>query len=100
MHENIIKEDLSEIQKTNQIAVNSRICIEDIDTGEEFVFRLVSHERLNVKRNKISTLTPLGKALLGHKTGNIVRWQSPTRLRNFKVRSVCYSHEFIEKLNI
>ncbi|MBF0235152.1 MAG: GreA/GreB family elongation factor [Desulfamplus sp.] len=74
--------------KINSITVHSKICIEDLDTGEEFSFILVPPECLDSKNGKISISTPIGQALLGQNNGNVIRWQAPTRLRKFRVKSV------------
>lgn len=75
-------------QEINSITENSKICIEDLDTGEEFAFSFVPPEKMDSHNSKISILTPIGRALSGHKAGDVIRWQSPIRLREFKVIAV------------
>ena len=43
------------------------------EDGEEQVFRLVTSIRGNSMKNLISTESPMGKAILGHKAGDRVQ---------------------------
>lgn len=73
----------------DSIAVGSRICVADLDSGEEFHFRLVPPEARDPHNEKLSYKTPLGTALLGYRRGDVVHWAAPSRLRRFRIQSVC-----------
>ncbi|MFH1665410.1 MAG: transcription elongation factor GreA [Candidatus Omnitrophota bacterium] len=51
--------------------------VKDQDTGEEFDYMLVSEEESDFDLNKISATSPVGKALLGHKVGDVVEIKAP-----------------------
>lgn len=73
----------------DSIIVGSRIWVEDLDSGEEFHFCLVPPEARDPHKEKLSYKTPLGAALLGYRTGDDVHWAAPSRLRRFRIQSVC-----------
>lgn len=76
--------------KTNlrSISLNSRVSIQDLDSGELLTFRLVEPDQHDAKKDKISISTSLGAALIGKSVGTVVSWQAPSRIRRFKVQSV------------
>ncbi|WP_155319068.1 GreA/GreB family elongation factor [Desulfosarcina alkanivorans] len=79
------------VQQSIFISENSRIRLNDLDTGEAFTFTLVLPEYVNTKESKISVLTPLGAVLLGHRVGDVVTWKAPSRLRRFEIQSFSHS---------
>ncbi len=64
-----------------------------MDTGEEFTFFLTLPETADLNKNKISVETSLGEDLIGHEVGDEIKWEAPTRLRIFKVKSIVYLGE-------
>ena len=73
------------MHQPHAIAVDSRLCIQDLDTNEKFVFTLVHPEAVNTSEDRISAWTPLGTSLLGHEIGDVIEWDAPAGLRRFKV---------------
>ncbi len=71
----------------NAICLNSMIYLEDIDSGEAFHFRLVSSDIMNTDGDQLSIVSSLGNALIGKKSGSIVHWYAPSRLRRFMIKS-------------
>jgi regulator of nucleoside diphosphate kinase len=68
--------------------VNSTVCITDMDSHNQKVFTLVFPRDANSSENKLSVLTPLGAALLGHRPGDLIRAQVPGGLRRLRVEHV------------
>jgi regulator of nucleoside diphosphate kinase len=51
------------------VTMNSRIVLRDVDTGGRTVFTLTFPSRSNVRKGRVSVLTPLGSILLGARKG-------------------------------
>lgn len=51
------------------VTMNSRVLLQDVDTGREMDFTLVFPAHSNARRGRISILAPLGLLLLGARTG-------------------------------
>lgn len=66
-------EIISEESKEDEAGLNNTVTVYFEEDGEEQVFRLVTSIRGNSMKNLISTESPLGKAILGHKEGDRVR---------------------------
>ena len=58
----------------------SRVTLLDTEKGDEIGYQLVTAEESDVARGLISTPSPIGRALLGRKPGDVVRVQTPEGL--------------------
>lgn len=81
----IVKKD---VLPDNVIIIDSLVTIQDMKSGQEFTFHLVSPEEANMKLNKLSVLAPIGIALLGYTTDAIVDWEMPDGVKQFKIKHV------------
>jgi hypothetical protein len=71
------------------VAIDSTVEIRDLDTDESEVYTLVHPERANILRNCISSFTPIGRALIGRRAGEVVEVAAPrgaVRIRIEKIR--------------
>jgi regulator of nucleoside diphosphate kinase len=75
------------------VTMNSQIALRDLDTGAEMVLTLVFPPQSNVDERKVSVLAPLGTAVLGYRTGDIIEWEVPGRTRRLQVERVLYQAE-------
>lgn len=75
------------------ITMNSKIHVEDIQTGEEMVFTLVYPESADLLEDKISVLAPMGTAALGYRVGDVYQWETPDGIRSMLVKQVIYQPE-------
>ncbi len=65
-------EIVSDVSKEDEVGINNTVTVYFEEDDEEQVFRLVTSIRGNSMKNLISTESPLGKAVLGHKEGDRV----------------------------
>lgn len=56
------------------VTMNSRVEIEDVDTGERHVVQLVYPAAANFEAGRLSILAPVGAALLGLREGQSIEW--------------------------
>ncbi len=75
------------------ITMNSKVRILDVETDEEMVFTLVFPTEADLKQEKLSVLAPIGTAILGFKTGDVINWNVPDGIRKIKVVEVIYQPE-------
>jgi transcription elongation factor GreA len=68
--------------------LGATVKVKDQNTQEEFDYMLVSEEESDFDLNKISVSSPVGKALLGHKAGDIVEIQVPAGILKYKIISI------------
>jgi transcription elongation GreA/GreB family factor len=57
------------------VRVGSRVRVRDVDGEVEFA--VVSHEEADATAERVSAESPLGRALLGRRPGELVRFRAP-----------------------
>ena len=62
----------------------------DLETDEEVTYMLVGPEEADVKVGRISTVSPVGRALLGKEEGEEVRIQAPGRTVEYEILDITY----------
>ncbi len=72
----------------NVVTMNSQVRITDLDTGEQTVYTLSFPHQADIERNRISVLAPIGTALLGYRTGSVVRVQVPRGRKRLRIEEV------------
>jgi regulator of nucleoside diphosphate kinase len=75
------------------ITMNSKVIITDTESGEKTTYTLVFPSAANISENKLSIMAPLGMALLGYRTGDIIEWPVPSGVRKLKVDEIIYQPE-------
>ncbi|MEP2770855.1 MAG: transcription elongation factor GreA [Fulvivirga sp.] len=62
---------------TSKVSILSKVKIKNKKNGAAFSYMLVSEEEADLKANKISVQSPIGKGLLGKKEGDSAKIQTP-----------------------
>lgn len=75
------------------VTMNSRVRIEDLDSGRLFTYQVVFPEDASLAQNRISILAPIGTALIGYRAGSTVNWRVPSGRRRFRILKVEYQPE-------
>ena len=70
------------------IQILSKVRVKDLKSGREMQYTLVSESEANLREGKIAVSTPIGKALLGKKVGEIVEVQVPSGLLYLEVLEI------------
>lgn len=72
--ENVLKTAIviSDQSADDEVGVNNSVTVYDRDMEEEETYRIVTSMRGNLLENQITIESPLGKALLRHKVGDVV----------------------------
>lgn len=81
----VVDEDEVDLDK---ISVGCRVKVYDIDFDEEMEFSLVGSSEANSLKGKISNESPVGKALIGAKVGDVVEVETQAGLIQYKVLEI------------
>ncbi|HUR96773.1 MAG TPA: transcription elongation factor GreA [Pyrinomonadaceae bacterium] len=84
--------DLSKIP-TDRVAYGSRVVLFDLEKEEKIRYRLVTSEESDPENGLISTVSPIGQALMGRQEGDEVKVKTPNGVRNFEISSLSTIHE-------
>ncbi len=72
----------------DKIYVGALATLQDLDTDEKMTYMLVSPEESSYEENKISILSPIGKALLGRAKGEELEIEVPAGALKYKVLKI------------
>jgi transcription elongation factor GreA len=70
---------------TDRIVFGCSVKIEDIDTSEQKVYRLLGQDEADISKGIISVTSPLGRALIGKQAEDVVEVKTPDGLREFEI---------------
>lgn len=84
--------DLSKIP-TDRVAYGSRVVLFDLEKEEKIKYKLVTSEESDPENGLISTVSPIGQALMGKEEGDEIKVKTPTGVRNFEISRLATIHE-------
>jgi transcription elongation factor GreA len=95
LHMRLMEVDSIDISKipTDSIAYGSTVTLFDLDKAEKVVYKLVTSEESDPDNGKISTVSPIGQALMGKEEGDEVKVKTPTGFKNFEISGLRTIHE-------
>ncbi len=82
--------DVSKATPSDRVIFGTTVDLEDEDTGEKLQYRIVGMEQADVKLRLISYNSPIGRAVVGRKVGDSVRFETPKGTRNLIINAVHY----------
>lgn len=77
----------------NKVGLGSTVVVLDPKKEEEITYLLVTSEEADAPAGKISTSSPIGRALLGKEVGDEVRVQIPGGLKVLEILKLTTIHE-------
>lgn len=73
---------------SNTVHIGAKIALKDMEYGDEFQYTIVGSAEADPTNNKISFESPVGKAIMGKKLGEIVEVSVPAGKIKYKILSV------------
>lgn len=73
---------------TSKVSILSKVTIKNKKNGASFTYTLVSEEEADLKAGKISTMSPIGKGLLGKKKGEMALIKTPAGEVEFEITNI------------
>ena len=77
-------------RELEQVFFGATVSFCDLDTGEEQTLQIVGVDEADATQGRISWISPLARALLKSRVGDVVRFQSPAGLRELEIVGVVY----------
>ncbi len=74
--------------KSGLISLGCTIKVLDVETGDEELYAIVGSQEANPMECRISDDSPFGRAMLGHKVGDIVEIEAPAGSMQYKVLTI------------
>ena len=90
--ENILKNvevvDSSSTGAGSTVTFGSAVRVQDIELNEEMTYTIKGASEADVLAGSISNESPLGRGLLGAKTGDVVEIETPAGMLKFKILEI------------
>jgi len=100
---NQLKKRLADMSMVNfakiphdRVGLGSTVVVLDVTRDEEVTYNLVTSEEADAANGKISTTSPIGRALLGKEVGDTARVQSPGGVKEMEILKLTTIHDAIE----
>ena len=76
-----------EISK-DSVSVGAHVRLRDMQANKTFEYHIVGSAEANPAENKLSNESPVGKAIIGHKKGDVVEVSAPRGSLKFKILEI------------
>jgi transcription elongation factor GreA len=97
---NQLKKRLAEVSMVDfskiphdKVGLGSTVVVLDVNREEELTYNLVTSEEADAANGKISTTSPIGRALLGKEVGDVAKVQSPGGVKELEVLKLTTIHD-------
>jgi transcription elongation factor GreA len=97
---NQLKKRLADMSMVNfakiphdRVGLGSTVVVLDVHRDEEITYNLVTSEEADAANGKISTTSPIGRALLGKEVGDTARVQSPGGVKEMEILKLTTIHD-------
>jgi transcription elongation factor GreA len=79
-----------------KVGLGSTVIVLDVKRDEEITYNLVTSEEADAANGKISTTSPIGRALLGKEVGDLARVQSPGGTKELEILKLTTIHDAVD----
>ncbi|MGE3468336.1 MAG: transcription elongation factor GreA [Pyrinomonadaceae bacterium] len=95
LHQRMMEVDSIDVSKipTDRAAYGSRVVLYDLEKEEKVSYRLVTSEESDPDNGLISTVSPIGQAVMGKEEGDEIRVKTPNGWRNFEITRLKTIHD-------
>ena len=77
----------------NVVVLGSHVVLEDLDDGARQEFTLVSSPESNPAEGRLSQESPVGRAIAGHRRGDVVDAHAPHRVRHLRIAEIAVTRQ-------
>ena len=74
--------------KTDVVNVGNTVLVHDVEFDEDVEYSIVGSTEANPLENKVSDLSPIGKALKGAKVGDVVEFDTPGGVAHLEILKI------------
>jgi len=87
--------DMSKIPH-DRVGLGSQVVVLDVDKDEKVRYKLVTSEDVDVAKGLISTVSPIGRGLLGKQVGDTVKITIPGGVREMEIIELITIHQIAQ----
>ena len=75
---------------SDTVVFGTTVRLTDVESEDAKTYTLVGQEEADVKRGSISVQSPLGRALIGHRVGDIVQVHRPAGMIEYEIQAIFF----------
>ena len=82
--------DVLALEPSDRVVFGATVDLVDEDTGEELTYRIVGQDEADIKAGLLSVNSPIARALVGKREGDVVVVEIPAGSRSLEIVKVRY----------
>ena len=82
--------DVTKLEKKDNVIFGSTVSLINLENNEKKTYKIVGKDQVDIKKKYIYFRSPIGKALIGKKTKDLVTVITPSGEKNFEVTEIKY----------
>ena len=84
----VTKREITAAQKAGEVSVGTTVKLKDMNSNKQVEYHIVGSAEADPAEMKLSNESPVGKAIMGHKKGDVVEVSAPRGAMKFKIMEV------------
>ncbi len=74
--------------KTKEVDIGSLVELKEVGSHKKHTYRIVGPVEADPEDHKISYQSPVGRALMGHKVGDVITVEAPSGSKRFRITAI------------
>ena len=84
----VTKKEINAAQKSGEVSVGTKVKLRDMSSNKTVEYHIVGSAEANPAEMKLSNESPVGKAIIGHKKGDVVEVSAPRGAMKYKIMEI------------
>jgi len=82
--------DIKDIRHDDKVVFGCTVKLNDLETDEEKIFKIVGHEEADIENNLLSYRSPVAKELIGKVKNDFVMVNTPKGEKSYEIKEILY----------
>ena len=82
--------DIKDIQHDDKVVFGCTVKLNDLESDEEKIFKIVGHEEADIENNLLSYKSPVAKELIGKVKNDFVMVSTPKGEKSYEIKEILY----------
>lgn len=82
--------DVTQVNAHGKVVFGATVDLADAETGDELTYQIVGEDEADIKKGMISITSPIARALIGKREGDVATVHTPGGVREFDIFEVRY----------
>ena len=82
--------DVSKLNAHGKVVFGATVDLAETETGEEVTYQIVGEDEADIKQGKVSVTSPIARALIGKKEGDVAVVRAPGGVKEYDIFAVRY----------